>query len=93
MLLQEEMRRVLAFLAYKAARWTELGAADSRPVGLPLSESLCAYAERQAQLQRDMADSFTAKWSVLRGRELTTDELKKLLGGSTGTCTVQRSRR
>lgn len=69
MLLQEEMRRVLAFLAYKAARWTELGAADSRPVGLPLSESLCAYAERQAQLQRDMADSFTAKWSTGAGAD------------------------
>jgi hypothetical protein len=59
-LLQEEMRRVLCFLRWQADWWHEKGA-------IPLSrneEGLVAYAGRQAQLRKDLADCFEKMWKV-----------------------------
>lgn len=60
-LLQEEMRRVLAFLHSQAAWWTEQG---ERWKGLPpdLSAGLRAYAHRQGDCRRELADHFRHIW-------------------------------
>lgn len=73
------MRRVLAYLDFKAVHWTTLGADHGRTVTPELEEGLRAYAGTQAQLLRDMASGFEAKWAVLRGEPLPVEELKRLL--------------
>lgn len=61
LLLREEMRRVLAFLDWKAQWWVDRrGARELRDK--ELSEGLAAYASEQAQLQRDLAMSFREEW-------------------------------
>lgn len=62
-LLREEMRRVLAFLEWKAKWWDERE--DLRTVrDLELSEGISSYAESQAGLQRSLADSFRLLWKT-----------------------------
>jgi hypothetical protein len=77
-LLKEEMRRVLAYFEYKAAWWVERGDAEGRETTPELAEGLRAYAEDQAQLQRDLGSKFAAKWEALRRDGVTEKELDRL---------------
>jgi hypothetical protein len=72
------MRRVLVYFEYKAAWWVERSGAEGREVTPQLAEGLRAYANSQAQLQRDIALKFQAKWEVLRRDGVTTEELDRL---------------
>lgn len=63
MLLREEMRRVLAFLKWKAKWWDDR--VDARSVkGHSLKEGINAYAVEQARLQRTLSVSFLALWKT-----------------------------
>ena len=62
-LLKEEMRRVLAFLAWKSAWWRER-AAQREGLGGDLAESLQAFASEQANLQEDLANKFRRLWKA-----------------------------
>ena len=64
-LLDEEMRRVLVFCGWKASWWAEQ---PPRREGLsaPLAEGLQAYAAEQADMERRISLSWTAKWAVAR---------------------------
>ncbi|KAK7046356.1 CxC2 domain-containing protein [Favolaschia claudopus] len=72
-LLEEEMRRILVFLDWKAGWWRELnGRGDVRDPGL--KEGLVAYAERQAGIQEAMKQRFQSDWQdvarwIAMGRE------------------------
>jgi hypothetical protein len=55
------MRRVLAFLHWKAAWWLSCGSLRSE-VSLTLREGLLAYAAKQAHVLRDMAACFAREW-------------------------------
>jgi hypothetical protein len=72
------MRRVLAYFEYKAAWWVERGDAEGRETTPELAEGLRAYAEDQAQLQRDLGSKYSAKWEALRRDGVTEKELDKL---------------
>jgi hypothetical protein len=72
------MRRVLAYFEYKAAWWVERSSAEGRELTPQLAEGLRAYANSQAQLQRDIALKFQTKWEVLRRDGVTTGELDRL---------------
>lgn len=79
------MRRVLATFEYKARWWLEraseagnLTNAKGNPVSPEAEEGLSAYAQRQAQLQRDIAKSFEDKWAPLREEGITIDQLKAM---------------
>jgi hypothetical protein len=64
-LLQEEMRRVLAFLQWQANWWREQGNRRSHaPIALDSEEAegLLAYAERQAALRLLLHDRFKHMW-------------------------------
>jgi hypothetical protein len=61
LLLREEMRRVIAFLQWKASWWrkrenTRVG------IGEDLTEALRSYAREQADLQTKLADRFCTIW-------------------------------
>ena len=73
------MRRVLAYLEYKAAQWIVLGHNHDHTVSPEIEEGLRAYSESQSQLLRDMAKGFQVKWAVLQGRESTVEKLRWLL--------------
>jgi len=60
LLLQEEMRRSLQYLAWKAHWWESQAAARSVDKGL--AEGLQAYSAKQARLQCDLADLFRTLW-------------------------------
>jgi hypothetical protein len=67
-LLQEEMRRVLAFLEWRAGWWAARGlsmaaACSMKPT--PYIEGLLAYSARQANIQRALANRFTDMWSIV----------------------------
>jgi hypothetical protein len=73
-LLEEEMRRILVFLEWKAQWWRALR--DGRPTveGEELREGLLAYAERQAVIQDEMKARFSKDWThvptwIAMGRE------------------------
>ncbi|KAJ6552342.1 hypothetical protein DFH09DRAFT_1086110 [Mycena vulgaris] len=83
-LLEEEMRRILVFLDWKAKWWRSLKEArtkESDPARYDtamddpaLCEGLHAYAERQAMIQEDMKARFEANWKdvptwIAMGRE------------------------
>lgn len=61
LLLREEMRRVLAFLDWKAQQWIEKRE-GREPHDDALAEGLAAYASEQAQLQRDLGMGFREEW-------------------------------
>ena len=73
------MCRVLAYLEYKAAQWIVLGHNHGCTISPEIEEGQCAYSKSQSQLLRDMAKGFQVKWAVLQGRELTVEELRRLL--------------
>jgi hypothetical protein len=60
-LLQEEMRRVLAFLRWQGHWWNEQ---QSRYSNLPTAaeEGMRAYALRQSELRRSLGLSFGEHW-------------------------------
>ncbi|KAJ7432065.1 hypothetical protein B0H11DRAFT_2165471 [Mycena galericulata] len=66
-LLEEEMRRVLAFCAWKASwwddrRWVQKG------VSPELAEGLCAYATEQAARERGWEGKWGSRWKKVRER-------------------------
>ncbi|KDR65407.1 hypothetical protein GALMADRAFT_148720 [Galerina marginata CBS 339.88] len=63
LLLKEEMRRVLAFLQWKANWWTaRLEPRDG--LTKELEEGIRAYAQSQSKLQEDLATHFRALWKA-----------------------------
>jgi hypothetical protein len=60
-LVKEEMRRVLAFLEWKAAWWTEEGGRDL-DVRPDIADGIRAYAAKQAHINRALACSFKTRW-------------------------------
>ncbi|KAF7364230.1 hypothetical protein MSAN_01082600 [Mycena sanguinolenta] len=63
-LLEEEMRRVLAFLRWRSGWWRGMVGQRGLPAG-PQLEGETAYALRQAGIQADMADEFAKEWKDL----------------------------
>ncbi|KAG6886596.1 hypothetical protein C0992_003231, partial [Termitomyces sp. T32_za158] len=63
-LLNEEMQRVLRFLAWRQKSWLSKAEFWSqRPDGnTPHGEGLKAYAQRQAHIQINLASQFSAMW-------------------------------
>ncbi|KAF9235029.1 hypothetical protein BU15DRAFT_51851, partial [Melanogaster broomeanus] len=61
-LLQEEMRRVLAFLEWHAS-WWESQAFRRTDLDAVVVEGLSAYAFRHAHIRRTMHDAFQALWT------------------------------
>jgi hypothetical protein len=62
------MRRVLAFLEWKASWWDGQGKAQLN-VSDDILEGAHAYAAKQAHINRALATSFQVRW----GAELTQD--------------------
>ncbi len=60
-LVKEEMRRVLAFLEWKAFWWAEEGGRvlEVRP---DIADGICAYAAKQASIYHALARSFKMSW-------------------------------
>lgn len=75
-LVKEEMRRVLAFLEWKANWWDGQGKAQLN-VSDDILEGARAYAAKQAHINRALAASFQARW----GAELTQDQDKSMEHG------------
>jgi hypothetical protein len=71
LLLKEEMRRVVAFLDWKTTWWTDrrnMRGGVSDGVSKELQEGLAAYAEGQADLQKNLREHFCMLWRLpLRG--------------------------
>ena len=61
-LLQEEMRRVVAFLEWKAVDWLAKREARSALVTPDIQSGLDAYARKQAAVYRGLAVSFSVLW-------------------------------
>ncbi|KAK6981487.1 CxC2 domain-containing protein [Favolaschia claudopus] len=62
-LLEEEMRRVLQFLEWKAGWWTGLvGQREAVVSDAVLNEGFTAYARRQSRTQLDLRARFQANW-------------------------------
>ncbi|KAJ7448387.1 hypothetical protein FB451DRAFT_1533078 [Mycena latifolia] len=73
-LLEEEMRRTLVFLEWKAAWWRELRAGRPEVEDPCLRQGLSSYAERQAAILDDMRARFELTWQdvptwIKMGRE------------------------
>jgi hypothetical protein len=62
LLLEEEMRRVIVFLRWRALWWEEQGLprTDLSPAD---AEGMHAYALRQAALLRSLCDDFSKRWN------------------------------
>jgi hypothetical protein len=61
-LVMEEMRRVLAFLEWKAAWWMKQG--DTHlDVSPNIADGIRAYAAKQAHINRALGDSFRKRWN------------------------------
>ncbi|KAJ7486373.1 hypothetical protein B0H11DRAFT_1721594, partial [Mycena galericulata] len=71
-LMEEEMRRVLEYCAWKARWWDERVAPvrdDSRgAISFELAEGLRAYALAQAARERSWGTNWASKWSAVRAR-------------------------
>ncbi|KAJ7864121.1 hypothetical protein B0H14DRAFT_3862645 [Mycena olivaceomarginata] len=63
-LLEEEMRRTLQFLRWRAGWWAAKVGQRGLPEG-PQCEGETAYALRQAKNQTQLADEFTEEWKAL----------------------------
>jgi hypothetical protein len=61
-LLQEEMRRVVAFLEWKSQDWSAKAEARKGKVALGVQHGLNAYAKKQAAVYHDLAISFAKLW-------------------------------
>lgn len=74
LLLKEEMRRVIVYFEYKASWWVERNNAEGREASPALAEGLYAYAAGQAQLQRDLASTFSKKWAPVLAGEVGNED-------------------
>ncbi|KAL0573000.1 hypothetical protein V5O48_008967 [Marasmius crinis-equi] len=74
-LLQEEMRRTLAFLVWKAKSWQKVQK-NRRDVDPVLREGLIAYSKKQEAIQMDLERSFREMWSkpLEEMKEVRTEE-------------------
>jgi hypothetical protein len=63
-LLEEEMRRIIEFLRWRAGWWKERVDMRGLPEG-PQREGETAYAMRQANIQATLASEFLADWAGL----------------------------
>ncbi|KAJ7509946.1 hypothetical protein B0H11DRAFT_1900369 [Mycena galericulata] len=86
-LLEEEMRRVLEFCAWKA-RWWDQRVAPARgegraPITPELAEGLCAYALAQAARERAWGQVWAARWAAVRARAtlVMRDEVQDVTEG------------
>ena len=61
MLVQEEMRRVIAFLDWKASWWRSQSQCRS-DVREDIKAGLASYAARQGHLMQNLAETFAALW-------------------------------
>jgi hypothetical protein len=61
LLVREEMRRVIAFLDWKAAWWRSQSQRRS-DVRNDIQDGLAAYANRQGHLMQHLAETFAAMW-------------------------------
>ena len=61
-LLVEEMRRVIAYLDWKAKWWREQGDARLGELEADIADGVSAYAAKQAHIYTSMARSFAATW-------------------------------
>jgi|SRR3984893_13162480 hypothetical protein len=78
-LLREEMRRVLAFLEWKASWWIEVGGKYAGTDAIH-AEGLHAYSHRQASIQTVIRTGFEKQWQgvmeqVAAGREMSDPEV------------------
>jgi hypothetical protein len=62
LLLQEEMRRVLAYLSWYADWWSSQAQVAFQHQDHIVSEGFMAYAEKQAQLRQDLKLRFQHLW-------------------------------
>ena len=62
-LVTEEMRRVLAFLDWKAGWWDRQGEAQLN-LSHDILEGAHAYAAKQAHVNRALAASFKVRWTA-----------------------------
>ncbi len=62
-LVTEEMRRVLAFLEWKASWWDRQGEVQLN-VSCDILEGTRAYAAKQAHVNRALAASFKVRWGA-----------------------------
>lgn len=67
MLLEEEMRRTIAFGQWKAEWWGKQAARRSN-IEVGLAEGLRAYAAEHEFLENSLADKFENRWCDVRGR-------------------------
>ena len=67
------MRRVIAFLKWKAVWWIEEGHRhlDVRP---DIADSICTYVVKQASINRALACSFKTRWESALETEPKEDE-------------------
>lgn len=65
-MLDEEMRRVLAYCAWKADWWKDMGERARVVESAELHEGMQAYAAQQAHQECCMAESFARKWELVR---------------------------
>ena len=61
-LLQEEMRRVVAFLEWKSADWLEMADNCGEDLTFDIQCGLNAYAQKQAAVYHNLAVSFVKLW-------------------------------
>ena len=76
-LLQEEMRRVLAFCEYCAKWWDKQSSARTKDMFLDLQDGPHAYAAKQAAILCNRAKSFATMWAgpgVSSGVEPSSDD-------------------
>jgi hypothetical protein len=62
-LLQEEMRRVLAFCEYHASWWDKRVSLRGGDIFDDLRDGIRAYAAKQASIQRSRAKEFAKLWA------------------------------
>ena len=84
-LLQEEMRRVLEYFAWKAQWWREQSDLRIHFDDLSVCSGIRAYAEKQAVILETLAHSFAVRWSSVLKRhglkatwQLKYDKLPRL---------------
>jgi len=79
-LLQEEMRRVVAFLEWKSGHWLEKQDTRSTTAAPSIQSGLQAYARKQAAIHHDLAVSFSKLWhQTLVSQDLEHSWLTKFM--------------
>jgi len=64
------------YFEYKASWWVKRNDAEGQEASPALAEGLRAYAEGQAQLQRDLSLKFSGKWASLLGGEVSDEDVE-----------------